>query len=205
VPRDIQGLNLALLNGAIGALSTGELSSDEAIRGRLDARQARLLEHGLHAYGLTLSAICTFVKAAASSDTAPHFDDEMWLRFPATQHVRAILHSSAVGWAAAKEATRRKTLLKAIGDAIKGAVATSGAAADATTQADATALPSSTTVSIMLDAHSMSLVDEIRALVKIPVGIDELLLAGLIGLSEFDDDDILDLISDVRDAAGCRA
>lgn len=195
--HDMQALNLAVLNGAIGALSTEELSSDEAIRARLDARQARLLEHGLHAYGLTLAGVCTFVKAASSSDTAPHFDGEPWQRFPATHRVRAILHSSAVGWAAAKEITRRKTLLKAIGDAIKG---TSGSGDDMAT-AVAAALPSPT-LSITLDAHSMSLVDDIRARVKMPVGIDELLLAGLIGLSEFDDDDILDLISDVRDAAG---
>jgi hypothetical protein len=144
------------------------------------------------------------VKAASSSDTAPHFDGEPWQRFPATQRVRAILHSSAVGWAAAKEVTRRKTLLKAIGDAIKATSGTSGGSGDHSTPAAATAM-SSPTLAITLDAHSLSLVDDIRARVKMPVGVDELLLAGLIGLSEFDEEDILDLISDVRDAAGCRA
>jgi hypothetical protein len=38
-----------------------------------------------------------------------------------------------------------------------------------------------------------------------PVGTDDLLLAGLIGLGELDDEDILDLISDMRDGAGSRA
>jgi len=42
----------------------------------------------------------------------------------------------------------------------------------------------------------------VRRCPRMPVGVNELLLAGLVGLSELDDEDIIDLISDMRDAAG---
>jgi hypothetical protein len=194
-PEDLETINLAVLNGAIGALSQEELLSDEAICARLGKKQARVLQQGLRSVGLTPSQVCLFVKSASNLDATPHFDEEMWQEFPAICAVREMLQHSAVGWSLAKEGTRRKTLLKAITEAMKKTPGLAGA--------DDTSPPpprAATAVTIRLDPQSMALVEEVRSRVKGPVGIDELLRAGLIGLSEFDDEDIIELIGEVRGA-----